>query len=86
MRRLAQVAVVAVLARVERADGDRRCLRAPASLAARRRARWSPLREDADQHEVVGAAVALHDLVRDARERPPDLVGVHDRRLEAGPG
>src|SRR3989442_39542 len=37
---------------------------------------------DPDQDEVAGAVVALHDLVRDARERSADLVRVHNRRLE----
>ena len=34
-------------------------------------------RPDADQRELLDAAVALEDLVRDARQRATDAVGVH---------
>src|SRR5450756_452661 len=44
------------------------------------------LADDADEHDVLGSPVSLHDLVRDARERPADLVGVHHGRLEAAFG
>src|SRR6266550_1904388 len=36
-----------------------------------------------DEHDVLDTAVALHDLVGDARQRSPDLVRVHHRRLQA---
>ena len=32
---------------------------------------------DADQGELLDAAIALENLVRDARERPAHAVGVH---------
>ena len=35
-------------------------------------------RADADQREVLGAAVALENFVRDARQRASHAVGVHD--------
>ena len=37
-------------------------------------------RADADQRELLEAAVALEDLVGDAREGTPDADGVHDDR------
>ena len=40
-------------------------------------------RADADQRQLLQAAVALEDLVRDARQRPPDAVGVHHDRHTA---
>ena len=40
------------------------------------------LAHDADQHDVLDAAIALHDLVRDAGERAADLVRIHHRRLQ----
>src|SRR5690348_13439811 len=40
------------------------------------------LAHDADEDDVLDAAVALHDLVRHARERAPDPVGVHHGGLE----
>ena len=35
---------------------------------------------DADERELVDRAVALDDLVRDARQRPLHAVGIHDYR------
>src|SRR5579859_989772 len=35
------------------------------------------LADDPDQHHVLGASIALDDLVRHARQRASDLVGVH---------
>ena len=35
---------------------------------------------DADERQVVDAAVALEDLVRDARERARHAIGIHDDR------
>ena len=35
-------------------------------------------RVEADEHDVVGAVVALDDLVRDAGERPAQVRGVED--------
>src|SRR5450759_1977411 len=32
---------------------------------------------DADEHDVCGSPVPLHDLVCDARQRPADLVRIH---------
>jgi hypothetical protein len=33
---------------------------------------------NADQHKAFGAAVLLDDLVRNAHQRTPDVVGGHD--------
>src|SRR3989440_1961079 len=41
---------------------------------------------DADDHDVIDTSVALDDLVRDAMQRPADLVGVHHRCLQAAFG
>ena len=46
---------------------------------------------EADQHDVVGAVVALDDLVRDPGQRPPEVggvedVGAEDRGIERGVG
>jgi hypothetical protein len=38
---------------------------------------------DADEHEVRGTLVALDDLVGDARQRSPDVVGVEQRAGDA---
>ena len=35
-------------------------------------------RLEADDHHVVETVVALDDLVGDAHDRPPEIVGVHD--------
>src|SRR5580704_14463371 len=81
MRWLAQVAVVAMFGHIEPAG------RHGAAFELGQDQRESP-RQDvalayhADQHEIVGAAIPLHDLVRDARERPADLVRIHDRGFE----
>src|SRR5207253_9396144 len=41
---------------------------------------------DADEHHALDAAIALHDLMGDARKRAADLVRVHDRGFEASFG
>ena len=51
-------------------------------LISRDRLRQAPgnrhaARPDADQRELLDAAIALENLVRDARERPRHAVGVH---------
>ena len=77
-----QVAVVAMQRDVEPAERDGALL----ELGENRR---QALREhvafadDADQHDVFDPAVPLYDLVGDARQRAPDLVGVHHGGLEA---
>jgi hypothetical protein len=35
-------------------------------------------RTDADQGEVLGAAIPFEDFVRDARQRTAQAIGVHD--------
>src|ERR1700674_1746017 len=81
MRWLAQVAVVAVIGHVEPADRDAYAFQlgqdrgqAPCQDIS--------LADDADQHNVVGAAIPLHDLVRDARERTADLICIHHSGLQ----
>ena len=64
MRRLSQMTVVAVAADVENADRHRRALQ-PGQLRRQAASQVVSLREDADEHQAVDAAVALHDLVRD---------------------
>src|SRR6266404_6427938 len=77
----AQMAVVAVLADVERAYCHGRPLQI--HQAVRKPAgEMIALGHDADQNQVAGATVPLEDLVRDARKRTPDLLGVHHRGLE----
>src|SRR5205823_10701390 len=74
----AQVEVVAMGGDVDAAEGDRGIL----ELAEHTRqapGEHIALAHDSDQDHVLGAAVALHDLVRDARQRAPNLVGVHHR-------
>ena|SRR5205807_8958772 len=39
--------------------------------------------DNADDHNIFDAAIALHDLVRDPMQRAADLVGVHHGCLEA---
>ena len=34
-------------------------------------------RADADERQLVDAAIPFENLVRDPRERPPDAVGIH---------
>ena len=46
--------------------------------SAMRSASGYAARRDAEQHQVVGAAVALEDLVGDAGEGPGDVTGVED--------
>src|SRR4029077_1848446 len=41
------------------------------------------LADDAYDHEVADAPVALHNFVRDPVKRAADLIPVHHRRLEA---
>jgi hypothetical protein len=37
-------------------------------------------RADADKRDLLEAAIALEDLVRDARQGTPDTIGVHHDR------
>ena len=37
---------------------------------------------DADNHDLIETVIALHDLMRNAFDGPPDLVRIHD----CGPG
>src|SRR5229473_6739189 len=82
VRRHAQMPIVAVLADVEGADDDRRPFELHEAVRQATREMVS-FGHHAHQHEVAGAAVALEDLVRDARKRTPDLLGVHHRCFEA---
>src|SRR5216683_5514387 len=77
----AQMPIVAVLADVEGAHGDRRPFELHQAVRQATREVVS-FGHHADQHKVAGAAVALEDLVRDARKRAPDLLGVHHPGFE----
>src|SRR6266851_7313893 len=85
MRGLAQMAVVAVLAGVDRANRNG----VPLQLLE---LRGEPARQmiasriHAHQHHLAGAVVALDDLVRDSRQRAADLLCIHDRGLETALG
>src|SRR5487761_1843608 len=78
---LAQVAVVAMLARIQHTDRDRRALEA-GQLGGQAARKVVTLGEDADEDKAIDSPVALRDLMRDSRKRSPDLVRVHHRRLE----
>src|SRR5258706_1100669 len=73
--------IVALLADVEGADHDRRPFELHEAVGQTAREVVS-LGHHADQHKVARAAVALEDLMRDARKRAPDLLGVHHRGFE----
>src|SRR5665213_4012167 len=75
------MAVVTVIARVEHTDGHWRALQ-PRQLGRQTASQVISLGQDADEDEAVDAAVALGDLVRDARERAANLVGIHHRGFE----
>jgi hypothetical protein len=81
VRRHAQVKVVSVLADVQRADSNRRALELHQAVGEPA-CEVVALGHDAHDHQVAGAAVPLQDLVSDPRQRPPDLLTVHHRRLE----
>ena len=51
-----------------------------ASACARRLAIGHAPRADPDERELLDAAVAFENLVRDARQRAPDPIRVHDYR------
>ena len=78
----AQPQVVAVHRDVERADGDRAALDGGDALGQPAGQRHATGR-DAQQDEVVGALVALEDLVGDAGQRPVDVGGLEHRRGRA---
>ena len=46
----------------------------------------TPAGVQADEHDVVGAVVALDDLVRDAGQRAAEIGGIEDVRAEDGIG
>src|SRR6266568_1092652 len=77
-----EVEVVAMLRDIEAAEGN-------SSLLELAENHGQALREDvafaddADDHHILDAAIALHDLVRDPMQRATDLVGVHHGRFEA---
>src|SRR5258706_6666038 len=77
----AQMPIVAVLADVQGAHGYRRPFELHEAVRQAPREMVS-FGHHADQHKVARAAVALEDLVSDARKRTPDLLGVHNRRFE----
>src|SRR5690348_17739819 len=85
MRRLAQVAVVAMATRVDGAGGDGMALEL-LQLRGEPPREVVAARKDADQHHLAGAVVALDDLVGDARQRSPDLLRVHHCCLDAALG
>ena len=72
--------VVAVHRDVERADRRPRRPRPRRSPAASRRASGDAAGGDAEQHQAVGALVALEDLVGDAAQGPGDVALAHDAR------
>src|SRR5258708_7837264 len=81
MRRFTQVAVVAVRGHVQPAHRDGALFELGQDRGEATREDVS-LADDADQDDAVGTSISLHDLVRDARERAADLVGIHHGRLE----
>ena len=79
--------VVAIQRDVERAGRHRRAPRDVAAMIAREApGERHAARADADEREVVDAAVALENLVRDARQRASDAVGIHHDRHGRLPG
>ena len=76
-----QADVVAVEGDVERAHGHRDALEALDRGGESPRDRQPP-RVEADEHDTVGAVVALHDLVGDAGVRAAQVVGVEDGGTE----
>src|ERR1700682_2694694 len=81
MRRFAEVAVVAVSGHVQASGRHDTALQLGQDHSESPRQDVS-LADDADEHDIVRAAIPLHDLVRDARQRAADLFGVHHRCFE----
>src|SRR5437879_3159601 len=81
VRRHTQMKVVAMLADVQRADGNRRALELHKAVGEPA-GEVVALGHDTHHDQVAGAAVPLQDLVGDPRQRSPDLLSVHHRRLE----
>ena len=77
----AEMAIISMLADVERAHCDR-CALELHEAVREPACEMVALRHHAHHDQVARAAVAFEDLVRDARERAPDLVGVHHRGLQ----
>src|SRR5438094_966947 len=80
-----EVQIVAVQRHVEPAEKDRTLLERGQDLGEALRKNVA-LADDADEHHALDAAIALHDLMGDARKRAADLVRVHDRGFEASFG
>src|ERR1700737_2742520 len=79
------MAIIAMLADVDRTNCDRPALQLH-QLGGEANREVISLGWNPDQHEVLRAPVPLHDLVGDARQRPADLLGVHDCGLQAALG
>src|ERR1700687_4350379 len=79
------MAIIAMLADVDRTNCDRTALQLH-QLGRETNREMISLGWNPDEDEVLRAPVPLHDLVRDARQRPADLLGVHHRRFEAALG
>ncbi len=77
-----EVKVVAMLRDVEAAERYSRLLELAENHRQASRQDIA-LADDADDHHIVDAPIALHDLVRDPMQRAPDLVGVHHGCFEA---
>src|SRR5437660_7368060 len=85
MRGHTKVKVVAVLADVQRADGNRGALELHQAVG-KPASQVVALGHDAHHHEVAGTTVVLQDRVSDPRERAPDLVTIHHRRFQPALG
>jgi hypothetical protein len=72
--------IVAIEGDIQHADPDRAPLDPP-DLGGQASRQVIAACRDADEHHALGTLVALEDLVRDARDRAPDLGLVHDPRL-----
>ena len=85
VRRLTEVAVVAMPARVQRTHRDRRAFQAR-QLRREPASKVVALGEHADQDEIIDTAVALRDLMSDSRKGSSDLVRVHHHGFQAPVG
>ena len=74
---MAHGVVVAVEGDIERAVGDGLALLDPGHLRGEAGGERFAAPENADEHDVLRALIALHDLVGDARQRPAHLARVH---------
>src|SRR6266550_6364923 len=77
-----EVEVIAMLRDVEAAKGHPRLLEL-AENHGQTLGEDVAFADDADDHNIFDAPIALYDLVRDPMQRAADLVGVHHGRFEA---